>query len=108
GAAAVQCTSPLFARRSFWCIVNTQRSAGLPARPYHAYVPSFGEWGFTLCATGEPRRPLPSGLRFLTPEVARSLFTFSPDMEALPARVNRLYDQALVRYYEADWRALSQ
>ena len=41
---------------------------GLTATPYHAHVPSFGEWGFIVAG----RRPwvmpstLPPGLRFLT------------------------------------------
>src|SRR5688572_21781610 len=52
GLAVVQATSPMFARQSFWCIAHTLASAGFDTRPYHAYVPSFGEWGFVLAATG--------------------------------------------------------
>ena len=33
GRAVVQATSPMFARRSFWCIAETVRSAGLVAAP---------------------------------------------------------------------------
>jgi len=44
----VQSTSPLFARQSYWCIVETLKQAGLKTYPYHVYVPSFGEWGFVL------------------------------------------------------------
>ena len=39
----VQCTSPLVAPKSFWCIVSTMESAGFHVRPYHAAVPTFGE-----------------------------------------------------------------
>ena len=42
GAAAIQATSPMFARQSYWCIVKTIESAGLHTSPYHVYVPSFG------------------------------------------------------------------
>ncbi|MBM4075349.1 MAG: polyamine aminopropyltransferase, partial [Planctomycetes bacterium] len=45
---AVQCTSPLVAPRSYWCIVRTLESVGNHVRPYHTPVPSFGEWGFVL------------------------------------------------------------
>ena len=45
---SVQCTSPLFARRSFWCIIRTLEAAGFVVRPYQAEVPSFGVWGFAL------------------------------------------------------------
>src|SRR5262249_44479099 len=48
GLAVVQSTSPLFARQSYWCIVETLKQAGLRTWPYHVYVPSFGEWGFVL------------------------------------------------------------
>ena len=42
GALALQSTSPLVARRSFWIINETVSNAGFLTRPYHCYVPSFG------------------------------------------------------------------
>jgi spermidine synthase len=108
GLAALQATSPLFARRAFWCIVETVRSAGLTARPYHVYVPSFGEWGFVL-AGAEPwpaARAYPPGLRFLTVEATPALFAFPPDMAAVPVEVNRLDNQILVQYYGAEWQKM--
>src|SRR2546425_1127220 len=86
GLAVVQATSPMFARRSFWCINETIRSAGLAVRPYHVYVPSFGEWGFVLAAARDwaPPRAYPPGLRFLTGEGSAALFGFPPDMAAVP------------------------
>jgi spermidine synthase len=108
GRVALQATSPMFARRSFWCIVETVRSAGLPARPYHVYVPSFGEWGFVL-AGAEPwaeARAYPAGLRFLTVETTPALFAFPPDMAAVPVEVNRLDNQILVHYYSGEWQRL--
>lgn len=105
GMMVVQATSPLFARRSFWCVVETLRSVGLQPAPYHALVPSFGEWGYIL-AGREPYRPpvaYPAGLRFINAESAATLFSFPPDMQALPAEVNRLDNQVLVRYHEEEW-----
>jgi spermidine synthase len=106
GLAAVQATSPMFARRAFWCIVETVRSAGLAARAYHAYVPSFGEWGFVLAAAGDwtPPRAYPDGLRFLTVDATAALFAFPPDMAAVPVEINRLDNQILVQYYGAEWQ----
>jgi spermidine synthase len=108
GVLAVQATSPLFARRAFWCIVETIRSAGLDPRPYHVYVPSFGEWGFVLASRDPlaPPRAYPPGLRFLTAEATPALFAFPPDMAPVPVEVNRLDNQVLVQYYAADWRRL--
>jgi spermidine synthase len=106
GLAVVQATSPLYARRSFWSIVATIEAAGLKATPYHALVPSFGEWGYVI-ASREPYVPpgryLPE-LRFLTPEIEPTLFRFPKDMARVPAGVNRLNNQVLVQYYEAEWK----
>lgn len=105
GAVVVQCTSPLVARRAFWCIDATLRETGFRTRPYHVYVPSFGEWGFIL-ASIDPlptEFSLPDGLRFLSATTVRGLFEFPPDMDRVDVDVNRLNNQALVRYFEEDW-----
>jgi len=107
GAIAVQSTSPLFARRSYWIIERTIAAAGLLTRPYHATVPSFGEWGYVLASARtvepDPAR-LPRDLKYLTAETLPSLFVFGADMAYLPVPINRLNDQVLVHQYEKEWR----
>lgn len=108
GAISVQCTSPLFARRSYWCIVETMKAAGWQVRPYHVYVPSFGEWGYVLAGREAAPQPqvarLPRELKFLSASDLPNLFVFPQDMAALKMPINRIFDQALVRFYEQDWR----
>ncbi len=107
GVVAIQSTSPLMARRSFWCINHTLEAAGFHILPYHVLVPSFGEWGFVL-ATLRPAAPPTSvleGLRSLDDATLKSLFQLGPDMAPLETDVNRLDNQLLVRYYEDEWRA---
>jgi spermidine synthase len=108
GALVVQATSPLVARQSFWCIVSTLEAVGLHTLPYHAPVPSFGEWGYVLASRTPPAIPerLPSGLRYLDATVLPGLFVFPLDMQRVQADVNRLSSQVLVRYYEEEWRQL--
>jgi len=70
-------------------------------------VPSFGEWGYVV-ASFEPYN-LPTvipikNLRFITPDILPSLFTFPIDMQPMTADINRLNNQALVHYYEAEWK----
>jgi spermidine synthase len=106
GLLVVQTTSPFYARRSFWSVAATLEEAGFKVAPYHALVPSFGEWGFIL-AGREPYVPparyrVP--LRFLTAEATASMFEFPADMSRVPAEVNRMNDQSLVRTFEAEWR----
>lgn len=106
GVAVIQSTSPMFARKSFWCVVTTVEEVGLEATPYHALVPSFGEWGYIVASNGhwEPPTRYPVETRFVTPELHPALFTFPKDMSRVPTEVNRLNNQVLVQYFESEWR----
>ena len=115
GLIVVQSTSPLYARQSFWCVVTTLEAAGFRTAPYHALVPSFGEWGFILAgrqdfapdlfvAQGLRSAVDPVKTRFLTAETLPLLFHFPADMARVPAEVNQLNNQVLVRYFEQEWR----
>jgi len=107
GAVAVQATSPLFARKSYWCIVETMRAAGFAVQPYHVTVPSFGVWGYALAkrAAFEPPRHAPAvALRYLNDAALSSMFSMPGDMTPVPVEINQLDNQALVRYYEREWR----
>ena len=107
-AVSIQATSPLFARQSYWCIVETMKSAGFFTHPYHVAVPSFGEWGFVLAKKQpfEPPRAPPGGvpLRFLNAAALASMFEFPADMGPVEVEINRLDNQRLVHYYEDEWR----
>ncbi len=107
GLVVVQATSPLFARKSYWCIAETMRQARLRTYPYHLYVPSFGEWGFVLASLDgggyAPPTTLPTGLRYLTVAELPRMFEFPADMQSVPVEANRLNTQVLVRYYEQEW-----
>ncbi|WP_137937678.1 polyamine aminopropyltransferase [Chitinivorax sp. B] len=106
GLIVIQSTSPYYAARSFWCIDATLREAGFQTWPYHAYVPSFGEWGF-IAAGKQPgfmppdRYTLP--MRFLDGDSTRLMFSFPADMQRVQVEPNRLNNQSLVHYFEKDW-----
>src|SRR5215204_5747892 len=105
-AVSVQSTSPMFARNSYWCIIRTIEAAGFFVRPYYTAVPSFGLWGYALARSSAfevPQNP-PSGLKFLDEQALSAMFTLSKDIEAVPVEINRLDNQALVRYYEGEWK----
>lgn len=109
-AVTIQSTSPLYARNSYWCIVETIEAAGFKTRPYQTTVPSFGIWGYVLAKSGDFPIPdkLPEGisLRFLDQPALRDMFDFPVDTSRpkAPLDINRLDNQALVRYYESEWR----
>jgi len=106
GYAVIQSTSPYFAPRSYWCINATLKEAGFNTWPYHAYVPSFGEWGFILAGKRAdfvlPQRYSVT-TRYLDAESTALMFKFPPDMQAIPVEPNRLNSQSLVHYFEQDW-----
>jgi spermidine synthase len=105
-AVSVQSTSPMFARNSYWCIIRTLEAAGFFVRPYYTAVPSFGLWGYALARSSAfevPRNPM-AGLKFLDDQTLVGMFTLSKDIEPVPVEINRLDNQALVRYYEGEWR----
>jgi spermidine synthase len=106
-AVSVQSTSPLFARNSYWCIVRTLEAAGFQVRPYYTAVPSFGVWGFALARLAPfdvPTHAPRVALKFLDDSALPAMFMLSADLSAVPVEVNRLDNQSLVRYYEAEWR----
>ena len=104
---AVQSTSPLMARSSFWCVATTLEAAGFFTRGYHVAVPSFGEWGYILARDTPfevPTRLAPVELAYLNESVLPTLFVFPGDMARVPTQVNRLDNQILVSYYDREWK----
>ncbi len=109
-AVVIQTTSPLIARKSYWCIVKTLEAAGFTVKPYQTTVPSFGVWGYALAKLEPfvtPAKP-PAGieLKYLNDNSFASMFEFPADttLPDVEIEINRLDNQALVRYYETEWR----
>lgn len=118
GKIVVQSTSPYFAPNAYWSVVKTLEAAGLHTAPYHAYVPSFGEWGFVLASKDNddffrlPENERSEFLRsqnvnvptvFLNGKTLAQMFDFPPDMARREVEPNYLNNQQLVAYFEKDW-----
>ncbi len=106
----VQTTSPYFAPKSFWCINKTLMAVFPQVDAYHAYVPSFGEWGYSIAINGfgttfnTVNREV-KGLRFYNYQFDKFNY-FSKDMISNDIEVNRLDNQILVRYFDEEWGKL--
>ncbi|MGH1480204.1 MAG: polyamine aminopropyltransferase [Geminicoccales bacterium] len=114
GVITTQATSPVYARKAFWSIAETLGAAPDPYRqdrtlstqPYHAYIPSFGDWGFVMAGS---RRldwadiRLPDGLDFLETATLPGLIEFPSDIGRLDVEVNTLQAHPLLKYYEEGW-----
>lgn len=108
GVIGIQCTSPLVARQSYWCILRTLEASGFSVIPYHATVPSFGVWGYALASPTPRTAPealpdyLEGKLKFLDRAAMAAMFRLPPDIGPVPVEINRLDNQMLVRYYESE------
>ncbi|MXP23893.1 polyamine aminopropyltransferase [Gordonia sp. HNM0687] len=106
GRMVVQAGSPYFAPKSFWCIESTLRDAGLASRPYHADVPSFGDWGFFLTGRGGPptlRLDAPGPMRFLSDDELAAAAVFPADRPRLDLPPSTLMDPRILRYAQGEW-----
>ena len=113
GAFVTQSTSPFHAKAAFVSIGRTLTHAGFHAEPYHANVPSFGEWGWTIgTPAGKPASvriaeadagPTPDG--WLTGRAAAAAFTFPNGFfdGADEVRVNRLGSHTVYGYHQEAW-----
>lgn len=114
GVLVTQATSPFYSPSSFWCIANTMASVTISSAggklhvlPYHANVPSFGQWGFVLAAA----RPITSDriridveTRHLTQQMVPTLFIFPKDIGPRATPINRLDNLVLIRLYEEGYK----
>lgn len=108
---AVQSTSPWFAPQAFWSIDATLREAGFATTPYHAHVPSFGEWGFIAASLRGGFRPPASyrvPTRYLDADTTALMFRFPPDMSPRQVEPNWLNTQRLVQYFHEDWSRVAR
>jgi len=106
GMISIQSTSPFFSRKSFWCIVHTVESAGLYVLPYHEFVPSFGDWGFTLASNVRifpDKITITVPVKFLNHELVKKMFLFGKDSDEVETEINTLNTHSLLRYYDNEW-----
>ncbi|WP_028474048.1 polyamine aminopropyltransferase [Nocardioides alkalitolerans] len=110
GRMVVQSGSPFFAPDAFWCVRRTLAEAGFSTTPYHADVPSFGDWGFVIATpAGTPAATpglgagAPDDLRYASPEMLAAATVFPPDRQDRAGDVSTLLDPAILRYSQQEW-----
>jgi spermidine synthase len=104
----VQAGSPFFAPDAFWSVGRSLESAGLAATPYNVDVPSFGNWGFYLAATGSaPGLRLPEDapeLRFLDEDLLAAAQVFPRDRRETEVQESTLMHPRIIGYHNDGWR----
>jgi spermidine synthase len=107
GIFVQQSSSPFFVRKAYWCVAHSAEAAGLNVQTYHAYIPSFGDWGFVMASDLKldwSRAKIEVPTRFLTPGNLPEMTVFDPDTNEIPTEISTLQNPAVLRYYVEDWR----
>jgi len=113
GIIAVQSTSPYHAKRAFLAIGNTMQAAGLKVQQYHANVPSFGEWGWSIASkygAGPLARLKQKPVEdyqpyFLSKEMILASFVFYPSYfdQQGQAGINHLGSHLIYNLHQQAW-----
>ncbi|MCG8491967.1 MAG: hypothetical protein MI743_10160, partial [Sneathiellales bacterium] len=116
GALAVQSTSPYHSKRTFLSIGKTLEASGYSSvEQYHANVPSFGEWGWSIAVPhGKPARRRIQDYQGQIPEAwatknfINASFEFGRDFFATrdKIKINRPRSGIIYSYHQKDWQEL--
>ncbi|TAE83372.1 MAG: polyamine aminopropyltransferase [Alphaproteobacteria bacterium] len=107
GMMVTQATSPYFAPQAYWSIAKTVQAAGfVHMYPYHAHVPSFGEWGFVLASQEKLKKEQPKldvSTRYVDHANFAKFFVFDKDTLVSDVEVNQLDKPIVLDYYLSGW-----
>jgi spermidine synthase len=107
GIFVTQSTSPYFAPRAYWSIAKTVQAAGFAnIYPYHANIPSFGEWGFVMASDAKlniAKPELSAPTKYLDKTNFHNFFAFDKDTIANDVEINLLDKPILLDYYLRGW-----
>ena len=92
-----QAGNAFFTKESFWCIYKTIEATGQKPFAYHAYLPSFGDWGFVWFKkwSNPPK---------LTWEYISTKFDKDYLVNMKTLKINDLDNEMIINYY-LKWRA---
>lgn len=108
GIFITQSTSSLFARDAFWCINKTMSIVFKNVYPYHAFIPTFGDWGFNMASDihlniADDRMNRVRG-RFYSRENLIASTVFPDDSSKIDTEINTFNKPVLYKYYLKGWK----
>ncbi len=108
GIFVTQSTSSLFARDAFWCINKTMSMAFKNVYPYHAFIPSFGDWGFNMASDIpleiDNNRMNKARGKFYSREILLASTIFPDDSSKIDTDINTFNRPVLYKYYLKGWK----
>lgn len=113
GVIAIQSTSPYHAKKAFVSIGKTLADAGFMTQQYHANIPTFGEWGWTI-GTLHGRQALeriqkidhlPVDDPWISKAQLEAAFVFAPSFynNTEDVRINELGSHQIYHYHHDAW-----
>ncbi|NRD20305.1 polyamine aminopropyltransferase [Winogradskyella eckloniae] len=108
GVFVTQAGEIYFSNTVFSCINNTLKSVFETVKPYHTYIPSFGDWGFIIAKNSGltnniNANTLPKDLKFLNPNQVEQTFVFPKDIKIADTKLNTLDNPIILNYFLDDW-----
>ena len=108
GVFVTQATSPFFSLDSFWCINSSIKDAGFQFTiPYHAYVPSFGDWGFIFASNIKydiEKIEFNIQTKFLNKKLLKNLIVFPKDQIIDDEIISTLNKPKVLELYLKGWK----
>lgn len=116
GIVVVQSTSPYHAKETFLCILRTMSAAGFGVTPYHANVPSFGDWGWIIGSPSLSDQRMRESLeqveftvdtQEIDTQVLRSALTFNKtSLVSQNSSISTLMNPTIFQYYDYEgWKS---
>ena len=108
GVIVTQATSPFFSPDAFWCIQESLKSAGFKhVRPYHSYVPSFGDWGFMLASKHNidiSNINIDVPTKYIENSSIEEFFYIPKDVQRTNIKTSTLNNPEILDYYLSGWK----
>ena len=108
GVAVTQATSPFFSPEAYWCIQESMKAAGFKyVKPYHSYVPSFGDWGFMLASNhkiNESDIDIQVPTKYIEKGSIGEFFYIPKDVHRTNIKVSTLNKPEILNYYLNGWK----
>ena len=107
GVFVTQSGEIYFSNTVFSCINNTLNEVFQEVKPYHTYIPSFGDWGFIVAKNSafsvKDLQLLPTELTYLDNEQAQQSFKLPKDIKIAKTKINTLDHPVILDYFIEDW-----
>lgn len=107
GVFVTQSGEIYFSNMAFSCIKNTVNEVFDHVAVYHTYIPSFGDWGYTIASNkslnNTTHQKLPNDLKYLNEIEYKNAFIFPKDIQIAATKINTIDNPVILNYFLEEW-----